>query len=101
MDIRVIAAVAAAALPFSACAAAPGETKPAPAPAPMTCNAEGAASFVGQIATSEIGAAIIKATGARTLRWGPPRSAMTMDYRPDRVNVMYDDAYKIEKVTCG
>ena len=26
----------------------------------------------------ELGAAILKATGARTLRWGPPRSAMTM-----------------------
>ena len=35
------------------------------------------------------------------LRWAPPRSAMTMDYRQDRVNVMYDDAYKITQVTCG
>jgi len=26
---------------------------------------------------------------------------MTMDYRQDRVNVMYDDAYKITQVTCG
>ena len=40
-------------------------------------------------------------TGARTLRWGPPRSAMTMDYRQDRVNVMYDDTYKSTQVTCG
>jgi hypothetical protein len=26
---------------------------------------------------------------------------MTMDYRQDRVNIMYDDAYKITQVTCG
>jgi hypothetical protein len=24
-----------------------------------------------------------------------------MDYRQDRVNVIYDDAYKITQVTCG
>lgn len=100
MDIRFIAA--AAVLPLAACAAseAPAESTPPP-PAEMTCKAEGGASFVGQTATPDLGAAILKATGARTLRWGPPRSAMTMDYRVDRVNVMYDDAYKITQVTCG
>lgn len=99
MDIRFVAA--AAMLPLAACATTDGGAEPAPTPAPMTCNADGGASFVGQTATPELGAAIVKATGARTLRWGPPRSPMTMDYRQDRVNVMYDDAYKIEKVTCG
>lgn len=101
MDIRLIA-IAAATLPLAACAAseAPAESTPPP-PAAMTCNADGGASFVGQTATPDLGGAIVKATGARTLRWGPPRSAMTMDYRQDRVNVMYDDAYKITQVTCG
>ncbi|MGV7122638.1 I78 family peptidase inhibitor [Sphingopyxis sp. 550A] len=101
MDIRLIA-IAAAALPLAACAAseAPAESTPPP-PAEMTCNADAGASFVGQTATPDLGGAIVKATGARTLRWGPPRSAMTMDYRQDRVNVMYDDAYKITQVTCG
>lgn len=100
MDIRFIAA--AAVLPLAACAASevPAESTPPP-PAEMTCKAEGGASFVGQAATPDLGAAILKATGARTLRWGPPRSAMTMDYRVDRVNVMYDDDYKVTQVTCG
>ncbi len=100
MDIRLFAF--AAALPLAACATSetPVETPPAP-PAEMSCKADAAQSYVGQTATPDLGGAIVKATGARTLRWGPPRSAMTMDYRQDRVNVMYDDAYKITQVTCG
>ena len=100
MDIRLLAI--AAVLPLAACTQErpPVESAPPP-PAEMTCNADAGAGFVGQTATPELGAAILKATGARTLRWGPPRSAMTMDYRQDRVNVMYDDAYKIERITCG
>lgn len=101
MDIRVLAI--AAALPLAACAAgeAPAGSAPPPPTAELTCKADAAQGYVGQAATPEVGGAIVKATGARTLRWGPPRSAMTMDYRQDRVNVMYDDAYKITQVTCG
>lgn len=100
MDIRLLAI--AAALPLAACMGgeAPVESTPPP-PTEMTCNADAAQSYVGQTATGAVGAAILKATGARTLRWGPPRSAMTMDYRQDRVNIMYDDAYKITQVSCG
>lgn len=101
MDIRLLAI--AAVLPLAACSSseAPVESTPTPPPAEMTCKADAAQSYVGQTATPDLGGAILKATGARTLRWGPPRSAMTMDYRIDRVNVMYDDAYKITQVTCG
>ena len=90
MDIRWIAI--AAALPLAACSSseAPPESTPPPPEAEMTCNAEAVQSYVGQTVNP-----------ARTLRWGPPRSAMTMDYRVDRVNVMYDDASKITQVTCG
>lgn len=100
MDIRLIAMTAA--LPLAACSAA-SDTGPEtlPPPAEAACQADGAQGFVGQTASPDVGAAILKATGARTLRWGPPRSAMTMDYRQDRVNVMYDDAMKITQVTCG
>ncbi|UNK80171.1 I78 family peptidase inhibitor [Sphingopyxis granuli] len=99
MDIRWIAATLA--LPLAACASADGPAESTPPPAAMTCNADAGQGFVGQTAAPDLGAAVLKATGARTLRWGPPRSAMTMDYRQDRVNVMYDDAYKITQVSCG
>ncbi|HMO68727.1 MAG TPA: I78 family peptidase inhibitor, partial [Novosphingobium sp.] len=42
-----------------------------------------------------------RATGARTLRWMPPRTAVTMDYRADRLTVSYDDNRIIERISCG
>lgn len=65
------------------------------------CDAEAAQSFVGQKATAESGARIRGKTGARQLRWGPPDSAWTMDFRPDRVNVRYDRDMTITEITCG
>ena len=41
------------------------------APAPMACNAEAAQAHVGKTALPEVGAAILKDSGARMLRWGP------------------------------
>src|SRR3546814_12742451 len=92
MDIRWIAI--AAALPLAACSSseAPPESAPPPPAAEMTCQADAVQSYVGQPVTPDPGAATLKASGARTLRWGPPRSQMTMDYRLDRVTVMYAHA---------
>lgn len=70
-------------------------------PVPMTCNAEKAQYHLGHDATQTMGEAILKDSGARSLRWGPPGGAWTMDYREDRVNVRYDDKMKITGVTCG
>lgn len=72
-----------------------------PPPAPMVCNAEKAQDHIGHGATQAKGEAILKDSGARTLRWGPPNSAWTMDYRQDRVNVRYDANMQITGVTCG
>ncbi|MBM0169716.1 I78 family peptidase inhibitor [Altererythrobacter sp. C41] len=65
------------------------------------CDPAAAQSYVGQKATAQVGEQILDATGARQLRWGPPRAAFTMDFRQDRVNVMYDDAMTITQITCG
>ena len=67
----------------------------------MACNAAAVQNHIGHDATQAMGTAILKDSGARTLRWGPPESAWTMDYREDRVNVRYDSAMKITAVTCG
>jgi hypothetical protein len=72
-----------------------------PAPGAAMCEAEPVKTYVGQRATAENGAAILAQSGARTLRWGPPRSAWTMDYRQDRVNVRYDEDMVITEITCG
>ncbi|WP_073976957.1 I78 family peptidase inhibitor [Erythrobacter donghaensis] len=97
----MIAGVAAAGL--AGCATtggAPDQAAAAPEPA-MTCRAETAQGHIGHAATQAMGTAILKDSGARTLRWGPPNSAWTMDFREDRVNVRYDEAMKITEITCG
>ena len=96
--------IAALALASALAGCATGEQEAAPgtvAGGAMTCNAAQAQSHIGHDATQARGAAILKDSGARSLRWGPPRSAWTMDYREDRVNVRYDDAMKITEITCG
>lgn len=70
-------------------------------PQPMMCNADLAQYHIGHDATQAMGAAILKDSSARILRWGPPRAAWTKDYRQDRVNVEYDDQMKITRITCG
>jgi hypothetical protein len=90
--------------PLAACTMNAPESTPPPPPANASggkCDSSRADELVGQKATAETGARALQLTGARTLRWGPPRSAFTMDYREDRVNVMYDDAMTIIEVTCG
>lgn len=100
MDIRWIAI--AATLPLAACAAmdAPTDNGPPP-PAEMTCNADAVQSHIGHTASAAMGAAILTESGARTLRWVPPRTAVTMDFRPDRLTVSYDDGLKITAISCG
>jgi hypothetical protein len=72
-----------------------------PPPLPLMCDAAPAQYHVGHNATQAMGEAVLKDTGARTLRWGPPNGAWTMDYRQDRVNVRYDQNMKIVEITCG
>jgi hypothetical protein len=64
------------------------------------CRAEPAQRLIGSKATGEIGAELLRLTGARTLRWVPPRTAVTMDFRPDRLTVTYDDDMIIERISC-
>lgn len=83
---------------LSACAgnSAPDSTGDPEGP----CKAEPGQAFIGQKATGEIGRQLLKATKATTLRWVPPRTAVTMDFRPDRLTVSYNDDMVIERVSC-
>ena len=70
-------------------------------PAPSLCKTEPGQAFVGGPATQESGAAIMKATGATIFQWVFEGSAVTMDYRQERVRVVYSRDMKIVAVTCG
>ncbi len=65
------------------------------------CNSEPGRLFIGKKADAASGLAIRQATGADEVRWAPPRTPMTMDFREGRVTVAYDDAMIITNVACG
>ncbi len=65
------------------------------------CSADAAQYAVGQKTSVELAAELMKKTGSKTLRWIPPRTAVTMDFRSDRLSISYDDAMVITQVSCG
>ena len=97
--------LAATTLPLAACAGYSEPVGTAPggdlAQEGGQCDAAPAQYHVGRDVSEQAGAAILEESGARTLRWGAPNSAWTMDYRQDRVNVRYDEARTITEITCG
>lgn len=76
------------------------ETVP-PAIDPATCRNETLAPFIGQKADEQTGEAMLKASGARRIRWVAPGMAVTMDYRPDRITVSYNAQRIIVQASCG
>lgn len=100
--MRMILAAAASTL-IAACTTvqAGHDTGDAPPWQAGQCDAPAVQDHVGRQASAERGQAILAASGARILRWGPPNAMWTMDYRTDRVNVRYDEAMTITEVTCG
>lgn len=104
--MRIVTSICGIAVLLSGCAAVAGggsATPPAAQenPGGGECDAAGVQGFVGQPASAETGATLLRLTGARSLRWVPPRTAVTMDYRFDRLTVSYDDNLIIERITCG
>ena len=65
------------------------------------CDARAAQSFVGQPVSQEAGTAILRATGAKILRWAAPDTMMTMEFSPVRVTVHYGSDYRIGSIACG
>ena len=67
----------------------------------VICNAGAADGFIGQMRTGETGAAILRATHARVLRWAPPGVMLTLDFSPTRVTVRLGPDGRITAVNCG
>jgi Peptidase inhibitor I78 family len=65
------------------------------------CKADGGQQFIGQFATSESGAAILRATHSAILRWAPPGVMLTMDFSSSRVTVRLGPDEKITAINCG
>ena len=99
--MRRIPAIIFAPLALVGCAGTTGiEGPPVRMPAGQ-CDASEAQKMVGQRATARLGEDLLAVTGATQLRWVPPRTAVTMDFRADRLTVSYDDDMVIERISCG
>lgn len=90
-----------AALGACATAAEQGGEPLRPPPEAESCTSAPGQAFIGKRASAATGSDILAATGADVLRWAPPDSALTMDYRADRVTVHYDRQMVITRVSCG
>lgn len=97
-----IAIATAASLSAAACAPLPANGELSSArEAPDPCNLEGGETFISQQVTAELGAQILIATGATSLRWVPPGMTVTTEYVYGRVSVHYDRDMRVTEVTCG
>lgn len=67
----------------------------------FTCRNQGLDVFVGQVATPEVGAQLLRASGARVIRWVQPGMMVTMDYREDRLTVRLASSNRIVTANCG
>jgi len=105
----------AALLSAAACTTAATDTPPmsAPVPAPVpapwsdddiqsgkSCGADQRAGWIGKTATEEAIAMLRQWRGDSHVRVLGPNSAMTMDYRPDRLNVNVDAGNMITGFRC-
>lgn len=66
-----------------------------------TCDATRVQGLIGQVATQALGTEAIRGSGARTMRWIAPGTAVTMDYRTDRLNIHLDAQNRVTRVDCG
>ncbi len=85
----------------TACAGTMSEADTPPVAGGGPCDAVPAQALVGQPATQTLGAEAVRLSGATEFRWIPPDSAVTMDYRPTRLNVEYDQSNMVTAIRCG
>jgi hypothetical protein len=79
----------------------------APKPAPIgsgsgyVCHAFPERDFIGRAASSEVAAELLRASGAKVIRWVQPGMMVTMDYREDRLTVRLASNNRIVSASCG
>lgn len=83
---------------LAGCATAVGE---AAHPREGACRSEQLNQFVGEKADAALGTRMLEVSGARVIRWVAPGMAVTMDFRADRLTVMYGADYVITQASCG
>jgi hypothetical protein len=81
--------------------AAPPESYPVRGDTGHACNVAKAKRLVGRKRSPALEAEALRLTGAGSVRWIPLGAMVTMDYRPDRLNLRLDRRSRILSVNCG
>lgn len=87
-------------LALAACTQTPAPATADPASGAQ-CDATPVQDRIGRTGDPATVESAKAASGARTVRRYESGSALTMDFRPDRLNVEVDAGGKIVKLTCG
>ena len=88
--------------PDKATSVIPAQATDRPPGAPQgSCDAGKVQDHVGETLTPAGAAKILAESGGMTVRVIAPGSAVTMDYRADRLNIEHDAQLKIVVIRCG
>jgi hypothetical protein len=87
---------------LSACAAAPPPAEiPHHGSSAYTCRSDSLGQFAGRPATQELGAEMLRVSGARILRWVAHGMMITMEFSPERLTVQLTPDNRVERANCG
>jgi hypothetical protein len=88
----------------SACATAQPQEQPIPVRGETpgrTCDRSSIQAFVGQQRSPQVESQLLQSSRAATVRWVPKGTAVTMEYRSDRVTAFLDATERIESISCS
>lgn len=89
-------------LPLAACTVATSDATADNIPrAPATCSSSALSQFIGQPASQDLGRRMLRASGARIIRWVPKGGVITMDFSPERLTVQLDGSNRVDSANCG
>jgi hypothetical protein len=78
-----------------------GATRPSPGPAADECGADKLGDYLNLLPTSDAMAKIRKAIGHDRIRTINPGDMVTMDFRPDRLDIELGVDGRIKRFRCG
>ncbi|HEX5182966.1 MAG TPA: I78 family peptidase inhibitor [Allosphingosinicella sp.] len=81
--------------------AAPPNSYPARGDTGHQCDAGKARALAGRTRSPAVEREARRLSGAGIVRWIPEGAMVTMDYRPDRIDLRLDGKGRIVKVDCG
>ena len=102
--MMVQAMIGAATVLLAACSTAqpPADSPPLHGVTPgHKCDPANIQQFVGQPATSELGAQMMRVSNAAVIRWVPQGTAVTMEFRFDRLTVFLGANNRVERISCS